>query len=79
VLQSVLLLPIPMRVLLAAARLKADEGHGGAVALIQCFGSAANLDIHLHGLLLDGVYRCGARAHPVAIGLRPLSLPGRPG
>ena len=45
------------RQLLQAARLKPDEGHGGAVTLIQRFGSAANLNIHLHGLLLDGVYR----------------------
>lgn len=29
----------------------------GAVTLIQQFGSAANLNIHLHCLLLDGVYR----------------------
>ena len=29
----------------------------GAVTLIQRFGSAANLNIHLHCLLLDGVYR----------------------
>jgi hypothetical protein len=25
--------------------------------LIQRFGSAANLNIHLHGLVLDGIYR----------------------
>jgi hypothetical protein len=29
----------------------------GAVTLIQRFGSAANLNIHLHWLVLDGVYR----------------------
>jgi Putative transposase len=50
--------------LLDAVGLKADEGHGGAVTLIQRFGSAANLNIHLHGLLLDGVYRCGADGVP---------------
>ena len=48
------------RHLLDRAGLKADEGHGGAVTLIQRFGSAANLNIHLHCLVLDGVYRCGA-------------------
>ena len=32
-----------------------DEGQGGAVTLIQRFGSAANLNIHLHCLVLDGV------------------------
>jgi hypothetical protein len=52
------------RHLLDAAGLEADEGHGGAVTLIQRFGSAANLNIHLHGLLLDGVYRCGADGVP---------------
>jgi hypothetical protein len=39
------------RHLLAAAGLCADEGHGGSVTLIQRFGSAANLNIHLHSLL----------------------------
>jgi hypothetical protein len=29
----------------------------GAVTLIQRFGSAANLNIHLHCLVLDGLYR----------------------
>jgi hypothetical protein len=52
------------RHLLDAVGLKADEGHDGAVTLIQRFGSAANLNIHLHGLLLDGVYRCGADGVP---------------
>jgi predicted transcriptional regulator len=52
------------RHLLEAPGLEADEGHGGAVALIQRFGSAANLNIHLHGLLLDGLYRCGADGVP---------------
>jgi hypothetical protein len=52
------------RHLLDSAQLKADEGYGGAATLIQRFGSAANLNIHLHGLLLDGVYRCGADGVP---------------
>ena len=52
------------RHLLEAAGLKADEGHGGGVTLIQRFGSAANLNIHLHYLVLDGVYRCGADGLP---------------
>jgi hypothetical protein len=50
--------------LLDAAGLKADEGHGGAVTLIQRFGSDANLNIHLHCLVLDGVYRCDADGRP---------------
>ena len=40
------------------------QGQGGAVTLTQHFGSAANLNIHLHCLLLDGVYRCGADGVP---------------
>ena len=35
----------------------AFEADSGAVTLIQRFGSAANLNIHLHCLVLDGVYR----------------------
>ena len=46
------------------AGLKADEGQGGAVTLIQRFGSAANLNVHLHCLVLDGVYRCDADGAP---------------
>jgi len=33
------------------------QGQGGAVTLIQRFGSAANLNVHLHCLVLDGMYR----------------------
>jgi len=36
---------------------KAFEADSGAVTPIQRFGSAANLNIHLHCLVLDGVYR----------------------
>jgi hypothetical protein len=35
---------------------KCSEATAGAVTLIQRFGSAANLNIHLHALVLDGVY-----------------------
>lgn len=38
----------------------------GAVTLIQRFGSALNLNIHLHMLFLDGAYQFGgnkARFH----------------
>ena len=45
------------RFLLGQAGLKADEAVSGAVTLIQRFGSAANLNIHLHCLVLDGIYR----------------------
>ena len=47
--------------LLGQAGLKADEADSGAVTLIQRFGSAANVNIHLDCLVLDGVYRRGGR------------------
>ncbi len=55
------------RHLLDGVGLKGEEGQGGAVTLIQRFGSAANLNIHLHCLVLDGVYRCGADGVPVFV------------
>ena len=47
------------RFLIKQAGAKRSEAHTGAVTLIQRFGSAANLNIHLHCLVLDGVYRTG--------------------
>jgi len=43
--------------LLKQAGLKRATADTGAVTLIQRFSSAANLNIHLHCLVLDGVYR----------------------
>ena len=43
--------------LIKQAGLKRTAANTGAVTLIQRFGSAANLNIHLHCLVLDGVYR----------------------
>ena len=43
--------------LLKQAGLKRATADTGAVTLIQRFGSAANLNIHLHCLVLDWVYR----------------------
>ena len=43
--------------LIKQAGLKKKEANTGAVTLIQRIGSAANLNIHLHCLFLDGVYR----------------------
>ena len=45
------------RFLLKQTGLKRTAAETGAVTLIQRFGSAANLNIHLHGLVLDGVNR----------------------
>ncbi|MCE2661183.1 MAG: transposase [Rubrivivax sp.] len=52
------------RHLLGQAGLKPEEANSGAVTLIQRFGSAANLNIHLHCLVLDGVYRRSADGTP---------------
>jgi hypothetical protein len=54
------------RVLLQQAGLKAAEAESGTVTLIQRFGSAANLNIHPHCLVLDGVYR-RSEAGPVFV------------
>ena len=45
------------RFLLKQACVKRTAADTGAVTLIQRFGSTANLNIHLHCLVLDGVYR----------------------
>ncbi len=52
------------RYLLGQAGLKVGEGDYGSVTLIQRFGSAANLNIHLHCLVLGGVYRISANGGP---------------
>jgi ribosomal protein S27E len=51
--------------LLKRAGLTRTTGHTGAVTLIQRFGSALNLNIHFHMLLLDGVYRVDGTGAPV--------------
>ena len=43
--------------LIEQAGLRRGAADAGSVTLIQRFGSAANLNIHLHCLVLDGVYR----------------------
>jgi len=44
------------RDLMEQSGLGADQGHGGTITLIARFGSAANLNVHLHCLVLDSVY-----------------------
>ena len=72
------------RHLLGQTGLKPDEADSGAVTLIQRFGSAANLNIHLHCLVLDGVYQRGVDGTPefVEAGAprrRPSPPPAAPG
>jgi len=45
--------------ILKKARLTRESGATGAVTLIQRFGSALNLNVHLHMLVLDGAYLVG--------------------
>ncbi len=42
--------------LIAKAGLNRAQARTGAVTLIQRFGGALNLNIHFHGLVLDGIY-----------------------
>lgn len=45
----------------AAREAGVEDGRGGAVALIQRFGGALNLNVHVHALVIDGVLtRSGA-------------------
>ena len=44
---------------LKKARLTRTSGATGAVTLIQRFGSALNLNIHFHMVVLDGAYLVG--------------------
>ena len=41
----------------------AADGRGGAVAVIQRFGGALNLNVHVHALVLDGVFARNVPAH----------------
>lgn len=43
-----------------AARHGVLRGQGGAVAVVQRFGRALNLNVHVHALVLDGVFADGA-------------------
>jgi Putative transposase/Transposase zinc-binding domain len=40
----------------AAREAGIEDGRGGAVALIQRFGGALNLNVHVHALVIDGVF-----------------------
>ena len=51
--------------LLTHAGLTRKTGHTGAVTLIQRFGSALNLNVHLHMIFVDGVYLADGAGPPV--------------
>ncbi len=51
--------------LIQQAGIERKDAATGAITLIQRFGSAANLNTHLHALVLDGVYQTSADSAPV--------------
>jgi hypothetical protein len=55
------------RHLMGQAGLKPDEADSGAVTLIQRFRLTANLSVHLHCQVLDGVHRRSAEGAPVLV------------
>jgi hypothetical protein len=67
-----------MRAVLGFLRRRAGEvgvgnGRGGAVAFVQRFGAALNLNVHVHALVLDGVF---AEDSDGAVMFHPLPPPG---
>ena len=46
----------------------------GAMLAVQRFGSALNLNIHFHALVIDGVYVLDAFGNPVFMALKPPTL-----
>ena len=61
---------VSMRAILGFLRHLAREAgvvdpRGGAVVIVQRFGGAINLNVHLHALVLDGCVDAGGRFHPL--------------
>lgn len=50
------------------------QAHTGAMVAVQRSGSALNLNVHFHALVLDGLYVLDAFGHPVFVGLKPPTL-----
>jgi len=61
------------RHLINRAGLTCATGKTGAVTLVQCFGSALNLNLHFHMLFLDGVYLADGADPPM---FRHVAAPG---
>ena len=47
-----------------ATRRGVADGRSGAVAIVQRFGAALNLNVHIHALVLDGVFALTANGRP---------------
>ena len=59
-----------VRAVFGCLRARARDGgvgaaRGGAVAVVQRFGGALNLNVHIHALVLDGVFAKGRADDPV--------------
>jgi hypothetical protein len=50
------------------------QAHTGAMVAVQRFGSALNLNIHFHALVLDGVFVVDAFGHPAFMELAPPTM-----
>ena len=50
------------------------QAHTGAMVAVQRFGSALNLNIHFHALVLDGVFVVDGFGHPTFVPLAPPTL-----
>jgi ribosomal protein S27E len=50
------------------------QAQTGAMVAVQRFGSALNLNIHFHALVLDGVFMVDAFGHPTFVPLAPPCL-----
>ena len=53
-----------------ARRTGVADGRSGVVAILQRFGAALNLNVHIHAVVLDGVY-----AEDFCVGRKPLNRP----
>jgi hypothetical protein len=51
----------------------AGDGRSGAVVVVQRFGGALNLNVHVHALVLDGVFAQGRADAPVFHAAPPLT------
>jgi hypothetical protein len=49
------------------------DGRGGAIVVIQRFGGGLNLNLHLHALVLDGVFTREASGRPRFVAAPPLN------
>src|SRR5207245_6822772 len=56
------------------------DGRSGAVAIVQRFGGALNLNVHVHALVLDGVFtKEGGGERRAVLSRRPADARGRGG